>query len=248
MSNLSKYTDEEMLEIAVSDIEKEMNSRGYEYGWYKKTNYVGVIYILVNPAFQNLVKIGYADDVEKRIKSLNSSSGLPDPYHCYAIYKVKKRLEDLRLHTLIDSLDPTLRHAKNREFYEISKEKAYAILSAIAQINGDEDCLILNPFNDSLFMQSDKENKVEHRNSDKLPPLTFETLNIPIGSELVYVKDESIKVKTVDNRNKVEYKGKIYSTSGLARLLLGNNYPAQGPMYFKYKGKVLTALRKEMGV
>lgn len=54
-----------------------------------------MIYILVNPSFKNLVKIGYADDVAKRLKSLNSNAGLPDPYHVYATYKVKKRLEDL---------------------------------------------------------------------------------------------------------------------------------------------------------
>ncbi|MBQ5310707.1 MAG: GIY-YIG nuclease family protein, partial [Oscillospiraceae bacterium] len=53
-----------------------MKKRGYEYGWYKKEQYIGAVYILVNPAFPNLVKIGYADDVQKRLKTLNSNSGL----------------------------------------------------------------------------------------------------------------------------------------------------------------------------
>ena len=50
--------------------------------------------------------------MEKRVKSFNRNSGLPGPYHVYATYKVKKRLEDLKLHTLIDSLDSDLRHAR----------------------------------------------------------------------------------------------------------------------------------------
>lgn len=153
MSYLEKFSDEELLEIFGSDVEAEIKARGYKYGWYKPTEYSGEIYVLVNPAFPNLVKIGYANDVEKRVKSLNNNSGLPDPYHVYATYKVKKRLEDLKLHDLIDSLDSDLRHAKNREFYEMSPEKAYKILSAIAEINGDEDLLVRNPMKDNYFIE-----------------------------------------------------------------------------------------------
>ena len=159
MAYLDKYSDKELLEILDSDVEQELHNRGYEYGWHKVMNYAGSIYILVNPAFPNLVKIGYADDIEKRVKSFNRNSGLPDPYHIYATYKVKKRLEDLKLHSLIDSLDSDLRHTKNREFYEMTPEKAYEILSAIAQINGDEDLLVINPFEDDFFKEEKPEEK-----------------------------------------------------------------------------------------
>ena len=151
MADLSKYTDENIIDVLSSDAEAELRNRGYDYGWFKKDKFVGSIYILVNPAFPNLVKIGYADDVQKRIKSLNSNSGLPDPFHCYAVYKVRKRLEDLKLHDLIDSLDSSLRHSKNREFFEMDAEKAFSILSAISQINGDDDQLVKNPFDDDFF-------------------------------------------------------------------------------------------------
>ena len=104
-------------------------------------------------AFDYLVKIGYADNVLSRMKSLNHNSGLPDPFHCYAVYKVRKRLQDQALHSLIDGLDPSIRHSKNREFFEMSKEKAYAILSAIARINGSEDLLTKDPFHDPFFAE-----------------------------------------------------------------------------------------------
>ena len=151
MNYLKRFSDDELFNILGSDVEEEIKSRGYEFGWHKKVQYAGVIYIMVNPAFSNLVKIGYADNVENRLKSLNCNSGLPDPYHVYATYSVKKRLEDLKLHSLIDSLDSDLRHVKNKEFYEMSPEKAYDILSAIAEINGDEDLLVKNPLNDDYF-------------------------------------------------------------------------------------------------
>lgn len=36
---------------------------------------VGSIYILTNPAIRDYVKIGYANDVEERVRVLNSSEG-----------------------------------------------------------------------------------------------------------------------------------------------------------------------------
>ena len=41
------------------------------------------IYILTNPSFPNLVKIGYAKDVERRVKELNRSSCIPFPFRIY---------------------------------------------------------------------------------------------------------------------------------------------------------------------
>ena len=151
MVDLGKMTDEDLICLQRASVDAELERRGYVLGWHKPETCAGVIYILVNPAFPKYVKIGYADDVAKRLKTLNRSSGLPDPFHCYATYSVKKRLEDLRLHGLIDMLDPDLRHTAGREFFEMSKEDAYRILSAIAQINGDEDRLQLNPLGDAYF-------------------------------------------------------------------------------------------------
>ena len=37
----------------------------------------GFIYILTNPSFPDYVKIGYADDVEKRLAGLNRSECTP---------------------------------------------------------------------------------------------------------------------------------------------------------------------------
>lgn len=37
----------------------------------------GVIYILTNPSFPDYVKIGYADDIDKRLKQLNRRWFIP---------------------------------------------------------------------------------------------------------------------------------------------------------------------------
>lgn len=248
MDDLSKYTDSELMNLAALDFDSELNKRGYEYGWYKPESFIGAIYILTNPAFDNLVKIGYADDVEKRIKTLNSSSGTPDPFHCYAIYKVKKRLGDKKLHGLIDTLNPELRHSKKREFYEMDAEKAYDILSAIAQISGNESQLIKDPFDDPYFKSSSKKQDAGTGKTDgqKQSRLTFAMLGIPVGSELVYKKDDHIRCVTVDDMSNVSYNGVTYTISGLAKKMIG--FSVQGGQYFSYNGELLTDIRKRLGV
>ena len=108
----------------------------------------GVIYILTNPSFPDYVKIGYADDVNKRLKELNRSECIPFAFRLYAYYEVPQRLTDKKLHELIDMINPDLRaieefdgKRRTREFYNMTSEKAYKILQAIAQINGLEENL-----------------------------------------------------------------------------------------------------------
>ena len=43
----------------------------------------GYIYILTNPSFPDYVKIGYADNVEARLKQLNSTECTPFAFRVY---------------------------------------------------------------------------------------------------------------------------------------------------------------------
>ena len=54
----------------------------------------GVIYILTNPSFPEYVKIGYADDINKRLNQLNRSECIPFAFRVYATYEVNSRLSD----------------------------------------------------------------------------------------------------------------------------------------------------------
>lgn len=48
---------------------------------------------MTNPCLNNMVKIGYAKDVEKRRKQL-STTALPYEYEVYATYETPGNLED----------------------------------------------------------------------------------------------------------------------------------------------------------
>lgn len=255
MPDIKKMSDEDLFALERADIAAELKRRGYEHGWYKPQECAGVIYVLVNPAFPNLVKIGYADDVAKRLKSLNRSSGLPDPFHCYATYSVKKRLEDLRLHSLIDMLDPDLRHADNREFFEMGKEDAYRILSAIAQINGDEDRLQVNPLGDDYFDGDDVPGgPLQPKDKKREGRLTFGALGIPVGSSLTFSEDAGTSVTTVDDGSTVRLPdGTQCKMSAAVRVFkeaagTGNASGSyQGGKFFLYEGELLTDRRKRLG-
>lgn len=110
----------------------------------------GVIYILTNPSFPEYVKIGYADDINRRLQQLNRSECIPFAFRVYATYEVSSRLSDLKIHSIIDKLNPNLRSVESfngkqrvREFYAMSPEDAYSILEAIAEIHGCTDKLKL---------------------------------------------------------------------------------------------------------
>ncbi len=108
----------------------------------------GVIYILTNPSFPEYVKIGYADDINKRLKELNRSECIPFAFRTYAIYEVNERLGDIAIHNMIDNINPNLRaietfdgKKRKKEFYAMTADDAYAIFKTIADISGTSDRL-----------------------------------------------------------------------------------------------------------
>lgn len=110
----------------------------------------GFIYIFTNPSFPEYVKIGYADDVNKRLRELNASSAVPFAFRAYATYEVDHKLEDKKLHKIIDTINPELRSVEHingktrkREFFQMSKEQAYTLLKCIAEISGTKNRLHL---------------------------------------------------------------------------------------------------------
>lgn len=207
----------------------------------------GYIYILTNPSFPEYVKIGYADDVEKRLNQLNRTECTPFAFRLYATYEVPNRLADKKLHSLLDMFDANLRavdelNGKKRvkEFYAMQPDKAYHALELIAELTDTTDRLILHE------ISSKDKTEDELANSIRRPKFSFKNLGIKPGEYLEYVRDPKIKVKVLNDDRLVEYEGKEYHLSNLAQQLLGKPFRVQGPLYFSYNGEVLTELRDRL--
>lgn len=207
----------------------------------------GFIYILTNPSFKEYVKIGYADDVEKRLNQLNRTECTPFAFRLYATYEVPNRLADKKLHSLLDMFDANLRavdelNGKKRikEFYAMQPEKAYHALELIAELTDTTDRL-------KLYEISAKD-KTEDELADSIrrPKFSFKNLGIKPGEYLEYIRDPKIRVKVLNDDRLVEYEGQEYHLSNLAQKLLGKPFRVQGPLYFSYNGEVLTDLRDRL--
>ena len=200
----------------------------------QKKNY---IYIMTNPAFPNLIKIGYATDPEQRRAELSAPSGVPADYEIYATSEVPSKLKDKKIHDIIQQLNPNLRFNPKREFFMMTPEDAFKLLKAIAAIYGKEE----------LVIKYDDSDDPGDSTIKKLPPFRFSMCGINKDDYVIYTNDKSIKVKVLDEKH-VEYNGSSWSLSALAsELLFGEKKPIQGPLYFEYNGKTLDAIRREKG-
>lgn len=214
----------------------------------------GVIYILTNPFFPEYVKIGYADNIEERLKQLNRSECIPFAFRVYATYEVSSRLSDLKIHSIIDKLNPNLRSVESfngkqriREFYAMSLEDAYSILEAIAEIHGCTDKLKIIGMSEDERIAEQTAQEIDTENTERAANFSFNKCQIPIGEKIEYCNNPNITAIVVDDRN-VEYNGKKMSLTALAKLLSGKKYAIAGPRYFKYKGEWLNDIRQRLGV
>ncbi len=215
----------------------------------------GLVYIVTNPCLDGWVKIGMTErnDIERRLQELNSPPNIPLSYRCYAVYEVENPLEvEKRIHSIIDKVDDSL-HAREqlnngrireREFFKISPETAYGIFKDIASLRGDANKLKLyTPTLEQFQEQEIAEGRTKRSNN------SFKLLNINVGEEITFLYDDTITAKVINDKNKIEYGGDIYSVTALACKLLierygwSENLHVNGWRYFAKDGVSLSDLR-----
>ena len=209
----------------------------------------GVIYILTNPSFPDYIKIGYADNIDSRLQQLNNSECTPFAFRVYATYEVDSRLSDIKLHSIIDKLNPSLRSIDHfngkkrvREFYAMSAEEAFSLLEAIAEINNRIDCLKRWDLSIENIQDESTADEIRREGRARGENFLFTSTKIPIGAVLYCVDNPSITCTVADSR-RVEYNGERMYITPFIRLVSGKSYITHGPRYlfehFTYNGKSL---------
>jgi hypothetical protein len=196
----------------------------------------GIVYVLTNPAFPNLVKIGITtrDQVQIRMAELYTT-GVPLPFKCVYAGKVDnpKKVEGALHHAFLNS-----RVNPSREFFDIDESQAIAVLKLIS--NEEVTPIISNEL-DKVDEISKKAGKKYSRS--KRPPLNFVEMGIKIG-ETISTADGLKSCKIVEEK-KVEYENEIMSLTRLTRKLKDIDYDFQpGPHWF-YNGKSLKDIYDE---
>jgi hypothetical protein len=207
----------------------------------------GYVYILTNPSFrEDWVKIGKSSrPVDVRSKELDNTA-VPLPFEIFATLKtVKFDIVEKKIHKAIDRLTD-LRIRQNREFFNIKPELALEIFKDEAMILDDGEITL---YENNLPIVPSPEKPEVPKTTKTLPHrprFKFSMVNIPIGSELIFVP-ANLKVKVASD-DQVEYEGRIYKLSPF----VGTFMPAekrntsgayQGAKFFTYKGEILDSLR-----
>lgn len=218
----------------------------------------GFVYIFTNPCLDGWVKIGKTErnDINARLNELNAPPNIPLSFRCYATYEVENPFEiEQRIHSIIDRIDNSL-HAREqlnngrtreREFFKISPETAYGIFKDIAALRGDSDKLRLTtPTLDQSQEQEIAESRTKRSNN------SFKLLRINIGEEVSFLYDDTIVATVIDNKNKLNLDGVIYSVTGLAKKILfekfnwAENLHVNGWRFFTKDGVSLSDLRDQI--
>lgn len=191
-----------------------------------------IIYILINEAMPGYIKIGRTTNLEQRIRSLDTTS-VPLPFECFYACTVENA--DFIEKQLFDAfLDQRVR--SSREFFEISPDRVVSILKLVEVKN-------VTPNND--FVESKEDQQALNQARNRRATFNFQMANIPVGAELTYVNDETIKARVVDKRL-IELNNEITSPSASAQKLLGYPYKVQGTIYWLYEGETLDERRRRL--
>ena len=191
-----------------------------------------IIYILINESMPGYVKIGRTDNLEQRIRSLDTTS-IPLPFECfYACTVADAEKTEKLLHDAF--LDHRVR--SSREFFEISPERAVSALK-LAEIEN------VTPGRD--YVESSEDQQALNQARKRRAVFNFKMVDIPVGAELGFVRDGSVKARVADSKT-IELDGEVTSLSASAQRLLGYPNQVAGTLYWTYEGETLDERRRRM--
>ena len=207
-----------------------------------------IIYVLTNPKFPGLVKIGFTTNLKSRIRTLSTS--VPEEFDCYYHCEVEKgtgKDVEKRLHFAFEDL-----RAPKGEFFEINPKRVKAILELLAVQNttfGRDAAKNKDTSSKKREKAPSRKKAPNRKRRKKAPYFSFPMLKIPIGSKLILSKDKT-KTATVIGDRKVRYKGEEGLLSPITKKILKDLdikwVSVQGPDEWLFKNETLTKRRKRL--
>lgn len=195
-----------------------------------------IIYVLTNEAMPGLVKIGFTESLEDRIKSLSAHSGVPLPFECYYAAEV----DDMtRVERILHQLFSEHRVNPKREFFRLDAQKVVIALS-------------LGNFKEvtpgDVVADQDEQAALE-KVKERRGRINLEAIGILSGAVLTFARDPS-RTATVIPGNRVEMDGETLTLSRAAIKRLNHmglpTTHASGSQYWMFEDETLDERRSRM--
>lgn len=192
-----------------------------------------IIYVLTNEAMPGLVKIGFTEFLEDRIKSLSAHSGVPLPFECYYAAEV----DDMtRVERLLHQLFSEHRVNPKREFFRLDAQKVVIALS-------------LGNFKEVTpgdVVADQEEQAALEKVKERRGRINLEAIGILPGAVLTFSRDPS-RTAIVVPGNRVEMDGETLALSRAAIKRLNHmglpTTHASGSQYWMFEDETLDQRR-----
>ena len=204
----------------------------------------GIVYIVKNPAFPHLLKIGYTGKGTIEDRGLNMSN-VPEDFQVLFGYECNnpKEVEEY-FHKRFKDFRHYSKTGRKTEFFYIGclseAEEMLKLLKGAKEISGED---ILLSGSDEEYDDTKDIEEIAKRKT----PFTFDMVNIKLDTILIFTEDEREECTVKSNRT-VLYENKEYYLSNLAKKLMeklgSSNEAYQGPKFFKVKGEKETLNEK----
>lgn len=194
-----------------------------------------IIYVLTNEAMPGFVKIGKTNNnLEQRVRELSRSTSVPLPFTVFFACTVNDaHFVERQLHDAFDNN----RVNPRREFFNIDPERVVAALR-LAEIKD------VTPGLDIVDSPEDQRSLDVVR--EKRSRFNFDMVDIPIGAELYFSRDERIKATVIGRTGSetIEFNGKRTSLSSAAIEILNASNKLRGTAYWMYENETLDERRR----
>ena len=191
---------------------------------------MGIVYVLINPAFEGYVKIGKTTDLVQRLKSLDNTS-VQLAFRCVHAVEV----DDMdNVERLCHAVFADHRTRKTREFFEVDPQR---VIAALKLANGKD----VTP-KDDIAEDAESIKAMNSVSKAKRRAYSLMEANLKIGDILKYANNEAITATVISDR-KVQFEHQDSSLSSSALTLLqrdGYNWQkVNGWLYWTFEGETV---------
>jgi hypothetical protein len=142
-----------LIEVSEGQVDEDTNTFSWRYFHgienrkikEKSTDNIEYVYVLVNPAYPTLVKIGMTiHDVHRRVKGINATATVEEwvPKFALPVRKGKAFEVEQAVHTFFASSRVNSDHGSSREFFTLSPFTAFDKIREVGALFTVGECII----------------------------------------------------------------------------------------------------------